>query len=169
MAKTTFTGPVESLNGFIGAFSSTSIELQSNNANKITMDAPNGLAASYTLILPPDDGANGQVLTTNGSGVTTWTTNGAGTVTSVGGTGSVNGLTLTGTVTSSGSLTLGGALVLATSTAAAIGDIANAINTSGKTVGKMVVDLSTGIIYTATGTAAADPWGATTGTPVTPA
>ena len=33
-----------------------------------------------------------------------------GTVTSVGGTGSVNGITLTGTVTSSGSLTLGGAL-----------------------------------------------------------
>ncbi len=33
-----------------------------------------------------------------------------GTVTSVGGTGSVNGITLTGTVTSSGNLTLGGAL-----------------------------------------------------------
>lgn len=35
---------------------------------------------------------------------------GDGTVTSVGGTGSVNGITLTGTVTSSGNLTLGGAL-----------------------------------------------------------
>lgn len=34
----------------------------------------------------------------------------AGTVTSVGGTGTVNGLTLTGTVTSSGNLTLGGTL-----------------------------------------------------------
>jgi hypothetical protein len=34
----------------------------------------------------------------------------AGTVTSVGGTGTVNGITLTGTVTSSGSLTLGGTL-----------------------------------------------------------
>ena len=169
MAKTTFSGPVESLNGFIGAFSSTSIELQSNNANKITMDAPNALAASYTLVLPPDDGTNGQVLTTNGSGITTWTSNGSGTVTSVGGAGTVNGLTLTGTVTSSGSLTLGGAFVLATSTAAAIGDSANAINTTGKTVGKMVVDLATGIIYTATGTAATDAWGATDGTPVTPA
>ena len=37
---------------------------------------------------------------------------GAGTVTSVGGTGTVNGLTLTGTVTSSGSLTLGGTLAI---------------------------------------------------------
>ena len=35
---------------------------------------------------------------------------GAGTVTSVGGTGSVNGITLTGTVTTAGSLTLGGTL-----------------------------------------------------------
>lgn len=169
MAKTTFSGPVESQNGFIGAFTSTQIQLQSTNANVITMDAPAGLAASYTLILPPNDGANGQVLTTDGSGVTTWTTNGAGTVTSVGGTGTVNGLTLTGTVTSTGDLTLGGSFVLPTATAAAIGDSANAINTTGKTVGKMVVDLTTGVIYTATGTTPTSPWGASDGTPVTPA
>jgi len=169
MAKTTFSGPVESLNGFIGAFSSTSVTLQSNNANAITLDAPNSLAASYTLVLPPNDGSNGQVLTTNGSGVTTWTSNGSGTVTSVGGTGTVNGLTLSGTVTSTGDLTLGGSFVLPTATAAAIGNSANAINTTGKTIGKMVVDLTTGIIYTATGTAATDPWGASDGTPVTPA
>ncbi len=37
---------------------------------------------------------------------------GAGTVTSVGGTGTVNGLTLTGTVTTSGNLTLGGTLAI---------------------------------------------------------
>ena len=41
-----------------------------------------------------------------------WTTfnNASGTVTSVGGTGTVNGITLTGTVTTAGNLTLGGAL-----------------------------------------------------------
>ena len=47
---------------------------------------------------------------------TDWTTfnnKGSGSVTSVSGTGTVNGLTLTGTVTSSGSLTLGGTLDLA--------------------------------------------------------
>jgi len=87
----------------------------------------------------------------------------------VGGPGSVNGLTLAGSVTSTGNLTLGGSFVLPTSTAANIGNSANAINTTGKTVGKMVVDLTTGIIYTATGTAATDPWGASDGTPVTPA
>jgi hypothetical protein len=74
MALTTFSGPVKSDNGFIGAFTSTEIVLQSDNANTITLDAPNGLAASYTLILPGNDGDNGQMLTTNGSGVTTWTT-----------------------------------------------------------------------------------------------
>jgi hypothetical protein len=51
---------------------------------------------------------------TNGSLTSTdWNTfnnKGNGTVTSVGGTGTVNGITLTGTVTSSGNLTLGGTL-----------------------------------------------------------
>lgn len=169
MATTTFSGPVVSENGFVGPFTATQVEITSNNGNKITLDAPTGLASSYSFILPPNDGTNGQVLTTDGSGVTTWTTNGAGTVTSVGGSGSVNGLTLTGTVTSSGSLTLGGAFVLPTASAADIGDSANAINTTGKTVGKMVVDLATGVIYTATGTTPTSPWGASDGTPVTPA
>jgi hypothetical protein len=44
---------------------------------------------------------------------TDWNTfngKGSGSVTSVGGTGTVNGITLTGTVTSSGNLTLGGTL-----------------------------------------------------------
>lgn len=56
-------------------------------------------------------GTSGQVFTSGGSGAApTWTTPTTGTVTSVGGTGTVNGITLTGTVTSSGSLTLGGTL-----------------------------------------------------------
>jgi hypothetical protein len=112
MARTTFTGPVRSLNGFEGVFSATSVELQSDNSNTITLDAPNSLSASYTLLLPPNDGSNGQVLTTDGSGVTTWTTNGVGTVTSVGGTGTISGISLSGAVTASGNLTLGGALDL---------------------------------------------------------
>ena len=112
MAATHFSGPVVSDNGFEGLFTATEVKLQSTNSNTITLDAPAALAASYSFILPPNDGTNGQVLTTDGSGVTTWTTNGAGTVTSVAGTGTVNGLTLTGTVTSTGSLTLGGTLDL---------------------------------------------------------
>jgi hypothetical protein len=127
MARTTFTGPVKSLNGFEGVFSSTSVQLQSNNSNSITIDAPNSLAASYSLVFPPNDGSANQVMTTDGSGVTTWTDKSAN-------------------------------LVLPTSTAAAVGAIANAINTTGKYTGKMVVDYTTGIIYTATGAAAASDW-----------
>jgi len=56
-------------------------------------------------------GTSGQVFTSGGSGAApTWTTPTTGTVTSVSGTGSVNGITLTGTVTSSGNITLGGTL-----------------------------------------------------------
>jgi hypothetical protein len=46
----------------------------------------------------------------NGTDYVKIATSTAGTVTSVGGTGTVNGISLSGTVTSSGSLTLGGAL-----------------------------------------------------------
>lgn len=159
MARTTFSGPVASLNGFEGPFTATQVVFQSDNANTITMDAPTGLAASYTFLLPPNDGTNGQVLTTDGNGVTTWTTNGAGTVTSVATSGTVNGLTLTGgTITSSGTITLGGSFALPTASAANVGAIANAINTTGKYTGKMVVDYATGIIYTATGSTAGSAW-----------
>jgi hypothetical protein len=49
---------------------------------------------------------------TNGAGSISIAATNNGTVTSVGGTGSVDGITLTGTVTSSGNLTLGGTLAI---------------------------------------------------------
>ena len=66
-----------------------------------TVDIPNG---DKTMVVTDGAGAGAAVLNANP------TEAGAGTVTSVGGTGTVNGLTLTGTVTSSGDLTLGGTL-----------------------------------------------------------
>jgi hypothetical protein len=81
-------------------------------------------SSNWTLTLPTGPGSNGQVLTTNGSGTTSWTTpSGSGTVTSVGGTGTVNGLTLTGTVTTSGNLTLGGTLSGVSLTSAVTGTL----------------------------------------------
>ncbi len=44
------------------------------SSNYVALQAPSTLSASYFFILPPNDGTNGQVLTTNGSGVTSWTT-----------------------------------------------------------------------------------------------
>jgi hypothetical protein len=70
---------------------------------------------------------------------TDWNTfngKGAGTVTSVGGTGTVNGLTLTGTVTTTGNLTLGGTLDLSAppaigGTTPAAGTFTTLIDTAG--------------------------------------
>ena len=116
-----------------------------NNAGTVKL-----LAANITPVANGGTGltstpTNGQLLIGNGSGFTLATitqgsgitvTNsagsitiastvvpGSGTVTSVGGTGAINGLTLTGTVTTSGNLTLGGTfrknmVVIGTNTAA---------------------------------------------------
>ena len=156
MARTTFSGPVASQNGFVS--------VASTSGKLLTIQAPAALSADTTLTMPNGAGSNGQVLTTNGSGTLSWTTNGAGTVTSVGGTGTINGLTLSGTVTSSGSLTLGGQFALAESTKATLEDIAAAPNTTGKYQGKLIVDISSGLIYVATGPDAGDIWRASDGT-----
>jgi hypothetical protein len=69
------------------------------------------LSVTGTTSFDGSQGTNGQVLTSAGTGNTpTWSTPTTGTVTSVGGTGTVNGITLTGTVTNTGNLTLGGTL-----------------------------------------------------------
>jgi hypothetical protein len=80
-----------------------------NLAGGASGNVPYQTASGATTFLAT--GSNGQVLTL-ASGVPSWATPTTGTVTSVSGTGTVNGLTLTGTVTSSGSLTLGGTLDL---------------------------------------------------------
>jgi trimeric autotransporter adhesin len=156
MARTTFSGPVASQNGFIS--------VASTSGKLLTINAPAALSADTTLVFPNGAGTNGQVLTTNGTGTLSWTTNGAGTVTSVGGTGTVNGLTLTGTVTSSGSLTLGGNFALPAVTVAELEDETDAINTTGKYIGKMVVTLVDGLIFTASGPGVNDVWYASDGT-----
>ena len=162
MSRTTFSGPVASQNGFIS--------VAATSGKLLTIQAPAALSADTVLTMPNGAGSNGQVLTTNGTGTLSWTTNGAGTVTSVGGAGTVNGLSLSGTVTSSGSLTLGGQFALPATAVADLEAVGNAINTTGKYTGKMVVVLATGLIFTATGAAAADAWkgsdGTTTASPV---
>jgi hypothetical protein len=148
MAQTRFSGPVKSDNGFIGAFTSTEIVLQSNNANTITLDAPNGLAASYSFILPPNDGDNGQALVTNGSGVTSWSSVGtftSVTATSVGVTNTSASTALFEPVVVSSTLTgagvTGGRAKFATTINAAAGSFSNALKAdvtygaSGSTTG----------------------------------
>ena len=44
------------------------VEGTDNGTNAVTLKCPNSLAASYTLTMPADDGDNGDVLTSDGSG-----------------------------------------------------------------------------------------------------
>ena len=76
----------------------------STNQFSITNTGTAGTYGSASLIPVITTNAQGQV-----TGVTT-ASNPQGTVTSVGGTGTVNGISLSGTVTSTGNLTLGGTL-----------------------------------------------------------
>lgn len=163
MARTTFSGPVASDNGFLQL---------SDNGKGVTIKAPAALAADYVLTLPPNDGSNNQFLKTDGSGGLSWAAgDGTGTVTQVATAGTVNGLTLTGgPINTTGTITLGGNLALVADTVANLEAIGNAINTTGKYTGKMVVVLSSGLIFTATGSTAGSAWkasdGTTTATPV---
>jgi hypothetical protein len=103
---------------------SSDLDPETNNAKDIGTNGRNWRDAFFgrtlhtvnldltgTTSFDGSQGTSGQVLTSAGTGNTpTWTTPTTGTVTSVGGTGTVNGITLTGTVTTSGNLTLGGTL-----------------------------------------------------------
>lgn len=62
-------------------------------------------AGTWTLTLPANDGTANQVLTTDGNGVTSWATNGTGTVSSVSFTG---GLISVATATTTPALTVAG-------------------------------------------------------------
>ncbi len=65
-------------------------EGDSNGVNYVAIKAPDSLASTYTLTLPPDDGTNNQVLKTDGSGGLSWTTNIAGNAANVTGTVAVS-------------------------------------------------------------------------------
>jgi hypothetical protein len=72
--------------------------------------------------------------------------NTTGTVTSVGGTGTVNGITLTGTVTSSGSLTLGGTLSGVSLSTQVTGTLPIANGGTGETTRQAAMDTLAGAV-----------------------
>lgn len=99
MARTTFSGPVASKDGFIS--------IASTSGKTLTIQAPAALTADTTLTFPNGAGSNGQVLTTNGTGTLSFTTvSGAGTVTSVAATAGT-GISITGSpITGAGTLAI---------------------------------------------------------------
>jgi hypothetical protein len=103
---------------------------------------------------------NGYVLSAQSgdTGGLTWVdnTHAAGTVTSVSGAGTVNGLTLTGTVTSSGSLTLGGTLASVansalTNSSVTVGTTSISLGASATTLAGLTSVTSTGFTGALTG------------------
>lgn len=70
--------------------------------NQVNIQSPSGLASSYTLTLPVDDGTPNQFLQTNGSGVLSWVTAvpGAGAFQVSGSRGTPNSITAAGGITS---------------------------------------------------------------------
>jgi hypothetical protein len=65
-------GPIGTLSGETGVISLG--ELAANGSDTISLRAPDALASSVTLTLPSTAGSAGQYLTTNGSGVLSWST-----------------------------------------------------------------------------------------------
>jgi hypothetical protein len=102
-----------------------------------TVDVANG---SKVMIVTDGAGAGAAVFNANPTEV-------GGTVTSVGGTGTVNGITLTGTVTSSGNLTLGGTLANVDLTSQVTGTLPIANGGTGST-STTYVDLTTNVTGT---------------------
>jgi hypothetical protein len=56
----------------VAVSTSLTVEDPGAGSNKVTVQAPSGLAGNYTLTLPVDDGTSGQVLSTDGSGTLSW-------------------------------------------------------------------------------------------------
>jgi len=108
-AGTGLTGTASSLSIGGNAATATSATTATNLAGGSAGSLPYQSAATTTSMLAA--GSNGQVLTL-AAGIPSWATPTTGTVTSVGGTGTVSGISLSGTVTSTGNLTLGGTLDL---------------------------------------------------------
>ena len=70
-----------------------------NGVNYAAIQSPNALAANYTLTLPTTDGNANQVLTTNGTGILSWTTPTTGDILGVTAGAGLTGGGTSGTVT----------------------------------------------------------------------
>jgi hypothetical protein len=83
---TTGTIKATSISATTGGFNTVDV-WKADNSNKVSLKASASQSANYILTLPVDDGAAGQILSTDGSGILSWTNaaaaGGSGTVTNV--------------------------------------------------------------------------------------
>jgi hypothetical protein len=125
----------------------TFAEATNNGANKITVKAPNTLAADYTLTLPANDGDADQYLKTDGSGVTSWAAIPSGSFTLSDNQGTPN----TDTFTTGGTLTFAGSAGVKTTVSD--NQVAIAADITGATALTALADADEFLVYDASATA----------------
>ena len=125
----------------------TFAEATNNGAHKVTLKAPNTLAADYTLTLPGDDGDADQYLKTDGSGVTSWAAIPSGSFTLSDNQGTPN----TDTFTTGGTLTFAGSAGVKTT----ISDnqVGIAVDITGTTEVTTLADADEFLVWDATASA----------------
>ncbi len=125
----------------------TFAEATNNGSNKITVKAPNTLAADYTLTLPANDGDADQYLKTDGSGVTTWAAIPSGTFTISDNQGTPN----TDSFSTGGTLTFAGSAGIKTTVSD--NQVGIAVDVNGTTEVTALADGDEFLVYDASATA----------------
>jgi hypothetical protein len=125
----------------------TFAEATDNGSNKITVKAPNTLAADYTLTLPANDGDADQYLKTDGSGVTTWAAIPSGTFTISDNQGTPN----TDSFSTGGTLTFAGSAGIKTTVSD--NQVGIAVDVNGTTEVTALADGDEFLVYDASATA----------------
>lgn len=134
-------GSVLSIGNFGGRSGSIRLQNVSSATGNVGISVDPGATTSWTLVLPSNAGANGQVLSTDGFGVTSWSTvsSGSGTVNS-GTAGQITYYAASGSAVSgtTNAAISGGHLTLGSS-----GSSAGSISLAGSTNGSVTIDTAT--------------------------
>ena len=125
----------------------TFAEATNNGSNKITVKAPNTLAADYTLTLPANDGDADQYLKTDGSGVTSWAAIPSGSFTLSDNQGTPN----TDTFSTGGTLTFAGSAGVKTTVSD--NQVGIAVDITGTTEVTTLADADEFLVWDATASA----------------
>jgi len=122
-------------------------EASDNGNNKVTLKAPDTLAADYTLTFPANDGDDGQILTTNGSGVLSFSAPASSSFTISDNQGTPN----TDSFSTGGTLTFAGSAGVKTTVSD--NQVAIVVDVNGTTAVETLADSDEFLVYDASATA----------------